>query len=138
MGLQENFDSLKKENSDLVKKLRITKLNFDLQSIDMKESTKKLEKAELAIKQMSGHQLTHLELPELRKLRRRVWQSLARIEGEIQEKEDNELTCSVCTERRNSHCLVPCGHRFCPECIPKFNRRCPICRKQFRQSVEIF
>lgn len=135
--LQESCESIKKQNSELVKKLRMTKLKHDLQTIDMRELQKNKDKAECAIKQMSGHDIKHLELPGLRMLRKRVWSSLQRIESEIEEKESVEYTCSVCLTGTNNHALVPCGHRFCPECIPRFSR-CPICRKQFFQTVELF
>jgi len=135
--LQESCDSLKKQNSELVKKLRMTKLKYDLQTIDMRELLKNKEKSDCAIKQMSGHDIQHLELPDLRLLRKRVWGSLQRIESEIEEKESVEYTCSVCLTAPNSHCLVPCGHRFCADCIPRLNR-CPICRKQFCSTVELF
>eukprot|EP00493_Phyllostaurus_siculus_P025342 UN25686 len=56
--LQESCESIKKQNSELVKKLRMTKLKYDLQTIDMRELQKNKEKADCAIKQMSGHDIT--------------------------------------------------------------------------------
>lgn len=135
--LNDNCDSLKSENKELVKKMRITKLNLDLQAIDLREAKKNVATAEAALRHMSGHDLDTADLPTIRSLRDRVLGSLTRINEAITEKEIEEHTCSICTEGAKSHCLVPCGHRFCADCIPRLNR-CPICRAQFFQFVEIF
>ena len=52
----------------------------------------------------------------------------------------SHLDCSVCLETLSSPKLLPCGHRFCKECldgIELFHRiRCPLCNEVTQKRVD--
>jgi len=46
--------------------------------------------------------------------------------------------CNVCFAKPTSMVLVPCGHRFCEDCPPKFKGVCPDCRVEFTSAVKYY
>lgn len=60
-------------------------------------------------------------------------------------KEVKPNTCSICLEKELSHCLVPCGHTFCEDCINKSGAgamntvvNCMTCRTPVSNSIKFF
>lgn len=53
---------------------------------------------------------------------------------------EKDLTCALCYRIYRDPVLLPCTHSFCRECLQtnqRFNRRCPLCRKEVREGKEI-
>jgi hypothetical protein len=48
-------------------------------------------------------------------------------------------SCSICLDKEISHCLVPCGHAFCEDCIKKAGAKtCMACRTNIQRSTKLF
>lgn len=51
----------------------------------------------------------------------------------------SNLLCSICYINKISHCLNPCGHTFCENCINKMSlRKCAGCRTIYTSSIKLF
>lgn len=51
-----------------------------------------------------------------------------------------DLTCPVCQGIFQDPVLLPCSHSFCRTCLHRsleFNKRCPVCRKEFTEDQAI-
>lgn len=55
--------------------------------------------------------------------------------------------CTICYERKPTHCLVPCGHIFCDECIRKTDNEinynlttynCMTCRQRVEKKIKVY
>lgn len=60
--------------------------------------------------------------------------------SEDREPLQKDLTCPVCQGIFRDPVLLPCTHSFCRECLEssmKFNKRCPLCRKDFEEGLVI-
>lgn len=55
----------------------------------------------------------------------------------LQRKIEENHTCSVCLTRSKDHACVPCGHRYCGQCIAQVSR-CPECRRDITQKLRIY
>jgi len=51
----------------------------------------------------------------------------------------DDLLCVICLNALKTHICVPCGHKCCCiNCIDKFGKDCPICRKTVQMCIKIF
>ena len=48
-------------------------------------------------------------------------------------------TCAICLESEVDHCLVPCGHTYCGNCIQKSaNNNCMLCRAHIQKKMKLY
>ena len=58
---------------------------------------------------------------------------------ELEDQSSNkELECSICTDNSIDAVIIGCGHSFCSDCIHRFGKKCPVCRKRFTKTQKIF
>jgi len=51
------------------------------------------------------------------------------------------MICSICLNKLNNPRLLPCMHKFHPQCIQQWieiDNSCPLCRKTIEDDGEIF
>lgn len=54
--------------------------------------------------------------------------------GGAVEEDDDDMTCSICTDVMVGEVILRCGHKMCPSCFAqhsRVNNKCPFCRKEF-------
>lgn len=51
---------------------------------------------------------------------------------------NNETSCPICYESKISHCINPCGHTFCADCVKNLNGECFMCRVKVRNVIKMF
>jgi len=62
---------------------------------------------------------------------------LEETQGDESDSDDN--LCVICINAPKTHICVPCGHKCCcVNCIDKFGKQCPICRKSTTMCIKIF
>lgn len=61
-------------------------------------------------------------------------QEISRLKQELKATQEQEL-CSICMERKKNRLLIPCGHRYCNECVSIFKeQKCPECHSDIQSS----
>ena len=48
--------------------------------------------------------------------------------------DEDDIDCAVCYKNWNVNMVLPCGHKFCKQCIlqwAKVQNTCPCCRREF-------
>lgn len=84
------------------------------------------------------------QLQQLESEKKKVESERKKLEDEnfrllkAQERSDEQKLCSVCLSNQIDTVLVVCGHSFCSQCVTRFRKTCPHCRKSFVRSVKIF
>lgn len=51
---------------------------------------------------------------------------------------NNETSCPICYESKISHCINPCGHTFCGDCVKNLNGECFMCRVKVKNVIKMF
>ena len=51
---------------------------------------------------------------------------------------NNETSCPICYESKISHCINPCGHTFCADCVKNLNGECFMCRVKVKNVIKMF
>ena len=51
---------------------------------------------------------------------------------------NNETSCPICYESKITHCINPCGHTFCEDCIKNLNGECFMCRVKVKNVIKMF
>lgn len=51
---------------------------------------------------------------------------------------NNETSCPICYESKISHCINPCGHTFCGNCVKNLNGECFMCRVKVKNVIKMF
>jgi len=63
--------------------------------------------------------------------------TLKRVSAELEEREYQENCCQCCGEcPRISHAMIPCGHRFCSECVEM--DVCPFCSSKKTATLKLY
>ena len=51
---------------------------------------------------------------------------------------NNETSCPICYDNKVSHCINPCGHTFCGDCIKNLHGECFMCRIKIKNVIKMF
>lgn len=61
------------------------------------------------------------------------------LETQGDESDSDDHLCVICLNAPKTHICVPCGHKCCCQnCLDKFGKSCPICRKPTTMCIKIF
>ena len=56
----------------------------------------------------------------------------------IVQSNENEPLCTICLERPITHCMNPCGHTFCEQCLKRQTSRCVMCRTRVESTTRLY
>lgn len=53
---------------------------------------------------------------------------------------NNETSCPICYDNKVTHCINPCGHTFCSNCVKEYgpNAECFMCRTKIQSIIKMF
>ena len=51
---------------------------------------------------------------------------------------ENEPLCTICLENMVTHCLNPCGHTYCEQCLRRQVSSCFMCRAPMTSRIKLF
>lgn len=53
---------------------------------------------------------------------------------------NNETSCPICYDNKVTHCINPCGHTFCSNCVKEYgpNAECFMCRTKIKSIIKMF
>jgi hypothetical protein len=51
---------------------------------------------------------------------------------------ENEPLCTICLEQAVTHCMSPCGHTFCEQCLKRQVSNCFMCRTRVESTVRLY
>jgi len=51
---------------------------------------------------------------------------------------ENEPLCTICLDRSVSHCINPCGHTFCEQCLKRQMNICFMCRTHVENTIRLY
>ena len=53
---------------------------------------------------------------------------------------NNETSCPICYDNKVTHCINPCGHTFCSNCVEEYgiNAECFMCRTKIQSIIKMF
>jgi len=130
-----------RESNDLIEELRTSVEDLDARvSAEVEayftlfiEVEKLKEENEELSKKLKSAKMKPLEAQSVAELHL----TLKRVTAELEEREYQENCCQCCGDcPRISHAMIPCGHRFCSECIEM--DVCPFCSSRKTAALRLY
>ena len=56
----------------------------------------------------------------------------------IVQSNENEPLCPICLDRPVSHCINPCGHTLCQQCLKRQANNCFMCRERVETTIRLY